>query len=158
MTAEGATAVIDIREVSGCTCLRLQRTTRRVTQIYDHALEPTKLTANQFGLLAHLYGVAAAGKGDGLPVGVLAERTGVDSTTLSRNLKLIEEQKLVVSSSDPDDRRVRVVRVTEAGAARLREAVPRWRQAQTKVEETLGLQATLSLNGLLDLCSAKLTG
>jgi DNA-binding MarR family transcriptional regulator len=158
MSTESATAPIDIREVSGCTCLRLRRTARQVTQIYDHALEPAKLTANQFGLLAYLYGVAGAGKGDGLPVGVLAERTGVDSTTLSRNLKLIEEQQLAVSSADPDDRRVRVVRITEAGAARLREAVPRWRQAQAKVEEALGLQATLSLNGLLDLCSAKLTG
>jgi DNA-binding MarR family transcriptional regulator len=77
---------------------------------------------------------------------------------LSRNLKLIEEQQLVVSGADPDDRRVRMVRITEAGAARLGEAVPCWRQAQAKVEETLGLQATLSLNGLLDLCSAKLAG
>ncbi len=37
-------------------------------------------------------------------------------------------------------------------------ALPYWRQAQTKIEETLGLQATLSLNGLLDLFSSKLAG
>jgi DNA-binding MarR family transcriptional regulator len=158
MTEGDSMSRIDIREVSGCTCLRLRRTTRRVTQIYDQLMEPAKVTANQFGLLSFLYGVAAAGKVNGLPMGVLAERIGMDATTLNRNLKRLEEQELVASGADPDDRRVRTVRITDTGAARLREAVPYWRQAQTKVEETLGLQATVSLNGLLDLFAAKLAG
>jgi hypothetical protein len=43
---------LNIREVSGCTCLRARRTTRQLTQIYDRELEPAGVTINQFGLLA----------------------------------------------------------------------------------------------------------
>ncbi len=158
MSTGDARNQIDIREVAGCTCMRLRRTTRRVTQIYDQLMEPVKVTGSQFGLLAYLYGVAAAGKSGGLPIGVLAEGIGADPTTLNRNLKRLEEQVLVASSAGAGDRRVRMVRITEAGALRFQEALPYWRQAQTKIEETLGLQATLSLNGLLDLFSSKLAG
>jgi hypothetical protein len=46
---------IDIQEISGCTCLRLRRAARQMTQIYDGALEPAGITVNQFGLLAKLH-------------------------------------------------------------------------------------------------------
>lgn len=147
---------IDIREIATCTCLRLRRTTRRVTQIYDRLLEPSKLTINQFGLLAYLYGVSAAGK-DGISIGDLAERLGLDSTTLNRNLKPLEAHGLIGSGIDPKDGRVRTVHITAGGRVRLSEALPHWRKAQGKVEEALGIQATLSLNGLLDVCAAKLS-
>lgn len=149
---------IDVREIAGCTGLRLRRTTRCATQIYDRFLEPAGLTVNQFGLLAYLYGVAAAGQSEGLSIGALAERVGMDATTLNRSLKRLEEQGFVESGAGAEDRRVRMVRITGTGAGRLEEAVPRWRKAQAKVEEVLGLQATAALNGLLDLFSAKLSG
>lgn len=36
----------EIRAIMGCTCLRMRRAARRVTQLYDHALEPAGLTVN----------------------------------------------------------------------------------------------------------------
>src|SRR5215471_13866710 len=69
---------IDIREIVQCTCLRLRRTSRRITKIYDGFLEPAGLTVNQFGLLARLYGGRL--RGETLTMGMLAERVGMDPT------------------------------------------------------------------------------
>jgi DNA-binding MarR family transcriptional regulator len=154
---QGAMALeVDVRELSGCTCLRLRRAARRVTQIYDRLLEPAGLTVNQFSLLAQLYG-ASRSRRDGLPIGALADRLGMDPTTLNRNLKPLEAQALVKDAADPADRRVRSILITTKGLAKLRKAVPFWRRAQAQVEEGLGPQAVLALNGLLDLSAAKLS-
>jgi MarR family len=86
-----------------------------------------------------------------------AERMGLDPTTLNRNLKPLEAQGFVADTADPTDRRVRVLQITHKGANKLGETVPFWRQAQARVEKALGSEATLALNALLDLSSAKLT-
>ena len=148
---------VNVIEIAGCTCLRLRRATRRVTQIYDRFLEPAGLTSNQIGLLTHLYGASRSARA-ALPIGVLAERVGMDPTTLNRNLKPLEAQGLVEDAADPEDGRVRAILITREGTTRLQKAVPFWRQAQTHLESALGKEATLALNGLLDLSSAKLSG
>ena len=81
----------------------------------------------------------------------------MDPTTLNRNLKPLEAKALVGNAADPADRRVRTVLITEKGQAKLQKAVPFWRRAQAQVEEALGAEAALALNGLLDLSSAKLS-
>jgi DNA-binding MarR family transcriptional regulator len=148
---------IDMREISGCTCLRVRRTARRLTGIYDRLLEPTGLTINQFGLLAHLHGASEAGKAS-LPIGMLAELVGMDPTTLTRSLRPLAAQRLVADVAAVDDRRVRSVAITEAGRRKLAAAVPPWRLAQAKVVASLGEETTLSLNGLLDRAAARADG
>ena len=54
----------------------------------------------------------------------LAEHMGVTPSTMSLNLKRLREAGLVMSSRDPEDRRVMNVRLTEAGV-RAREALGR---------------------------------
>jgi DNA-binding MarR family transcriptional regulator len=144
----------DLREIIGCTCLRMRRATRRITQIYDHALEPIGITVNQFGLLAHLYGASLSGSG--LSIGALAERLGTDPTTLNRTLKPLQERGAVKDAIDPDDARVRLVLITDKGQRELAKAIPLWRQAQEQVESALGSKPMRDLNGLLDLSVAKL--
>jgi len=145
---------IDIREIVQCTCLRLRRTTRRITQIYDRFLEPAGLTINQFGLLARLYGAGL--RGETLTIGMLAERVGMDPTTLNRSLKPLAASGLVANGSDPADQRVRAVLITDDGIARLRDAVPLWRKAQAQIDNALGIDTTVALNGLLELSYARL--
>ncbi|MFB9268495.1 MarR family winged helix-turn-helix transcriptional regulator [Bradyrhizobium erythrophlei] len=145
----------DVREALGCTCMRLRRANRQITQLYDRHLAPTGLTSSQFGLLARLQGASLQGK-PALPIGILAELHGMDPTTLTRNLKLLLDAKLVRSGRDDSDRRVRTVSLTDAGRKRLLQAAPEWRKAQQAVETALGTEATLALNGLLDLSNAKL--
>jgi DNA-binding MarR family transcriptional regulator len=139
----------EIQELLGCTCLRLRRTTRNVTQLYDHLLQPVGLTANQFGLLARLY-AASLQESDGLSIGVMAESIGMDPTTLNRNLKPLEAMEWVKVVPDSTDARVRIVRMTDQGQRTLLKAIPFWRQAQARLRKSLGPQAVTDLNELLD--------
>jgi DNA-binding MarR family transcriptional regulator len=125
-----------------------------VTQLYDHALEPTGLTVNQFGLLAYLCGASLARTN--ASIGTMAEWLGMDPTTLNRNLKPLLVKGLAKNVLDPADGRVRIVAITEKGLRMLREAVPRWRNAQANVEKAIGAKSIAELNTLLDLSSAKL--
>jgi DNA-binding MarR family transcriptional regulator len=146
----------NLREVMGCTCLRIRRTSRHVTQIYDRALEPVGLTINQFGLLANLYGVDLM-RSAGLSIGALSERLGADPTTLNRTLKPLTARGLVKHLTDPADARVRIVRIAETGKREFLKAMPLWRQAQDRVEGALGEKTTSVLNDLLDRCGDALS-
>ena len=146
----------EIRELLGCTCLRLRRATRNVTQFYDHSLRPAGITANQFGLLARLRGASLEGS-DGMSIGTMAESIGMDPTTLNRNLKPLEAMDWVKVVPDSTDARVRIVRMTDQGQRTLLEAIPLWRQAQARLRKSLGSQAVTDLNDLLDRSAVDLT-
>jgi DNA-binding MarR family transcriptional regulator len=128
----------------GCTCLRLRKAARRITQIYDGYVEPFGLTITQFGLLAHLRVL------DGISVGALAEKLVMDPTTLTRNLRPLERKGLVLLEPDPEDRRSRSLHLTDAGREALRAARPAWARAQRHVEEVLGNADAAVLNAALD--------
>jgi DNA-binding MarR family transcriptional regulator len=146
----------DLQDVMGCTCLRIRRTTRLMTQIYERALEGIGLTINQFGLLANLYGVDHF-RSTGLSMGALSERLGTDPTTLNRTLKPLAAKRLVKNTPSPEDARVRIVCITEDGKREFLEAIPSWRLAQARVESALGTKTKSALNDLLDLCSDALS-
>ena len=128
----------------GCTCLRLRKAARRITQIYDGYVEPFGLTITQFGLLAHLRVL------DGIGVGALAEELVMDPTTLTRNLRPLERKGFVTAAADPMDRRARSLHLTDAGREVLRAARPAWASAQRHVEQALGNADTGNLNRALD--------
>jgi len=128
----------------GCTCLRLRKAARRITQVYDGYVAPLGLTITQFGLLAHLRVL------DGIGVGALAEKLVMDPTTLTRNLRPLRRRGFVVLAPDPDDRRSRSLHLTEQGREALRAARPAWARAQRHVEEILGNADAAVLNSALD--------
>jgi DNA-binding MarR family transcriptional regulator len=148
---------IDIREVSRCSCRRVRRTARRLTQFYDQALQPSGLTANQFDLLSNLFGVSLTDQKN-LPIGALAARMGMHPTTLTRDLRPLTAQKLVANAKFPSDRRIRAIYLTNRGREKLRRAVPYWRRAQMQVESALGAEAMFALNAMLDAAFVKLAG
>jgi DNA-binding MarR family transcriptional regulator len=145
----------ELQEVMGCMCLRARRAARRLTQIYDHVLEPAGLTVTQFGLLANLSGAAFGGSVVS-SIGAIAERLDMDPTTLNRNLKPLKARGLVKDLSDPSDGRVRIVQITEKGQRELSKAISLWRQAHRKVEEALGRKTSADLNEIIDLSIARL--
>ena len=149
------TREIDLDNLRGNTSFLLPRTNRRLSRLYDRMLDPVGLTTNQFGLLANLAGMSAVGL-DAPRIGVFAERVGVDPTTLHRNLKLLVAARLVALKVGPTDKRVRTVHITDAGRARLVEALPCWRKAQALLDQTMGLEARLSLNALLEFADERL--
>src|SRR5262249_39422213 len=137
----------DFRRIMECTCMRMRRSTRRVTQLYDRALEPAALTVNQFGLLAYLHGASLQRSND-LATGTIAEGLGVAPTTLIRLLNPLAVKGLVREAIDPGGGRVRIVRITDKWRLGLLKAVPLWRGAQAQVDTALGAEATASLNEL----------
>lgn len=135
---------VPISKIVGCTCLRLRKTARCATQIYDRCLEPAGLTITQFGLLAHTH------VRDGISIGELAEALIMDPTTLTRNLRPLETRRYVQIKPGKEDRRRRDIVLTERGRSAFREAVPLWREAQARVAAALGADEAATLNRVLD--------
>ena len=133
-----------------CTCSRIRKAARRVTQIYDQFLQPTGLTITQFGLLAQLK------RQDGITIGALAERMIMDPTTLTRNLRPIEREGLVKQVAYPEDRRARLLHLTARGRAAFEKARPAWAKAQRHMETALGESDVEVINTVLDRSLARL--
>ena len=100
---------------------------RRITQFLDRELAATGISSAQLALLAQI----AAAEDDTL--GALAERTGLEQSTLSRNLRTLEHAGLVEIAAIESDLRRRAAWLTETGARRLEGAIPLWRKAQAKL-------------------------
>src|SRR6516165_4924744 len=117
--------------VAGCAGWNSRFAARRITQFLDHELSDTGLSAAQIGLMAQI----AAAEDDTL--GALARRSGLEQSTLSRNLRTLESAGLIEIAVVETDLRRRAVWLTEAGARRLEAAIPVWRKAQAKLAKTL---------------------
>jgi DNA-binding MarR family transcriptional regulator len=121
-----------IREVGRrCACFNLRRVARAVTQLYDDFLRPTGLRATQFSVLVALRNLGQS------TVNQLADKLVVDRTTLTRNLRPLQEAGFV-RTRPGEDRRVREIFLTPAGEVKLHEALPLWREAQSQMRRVLG--------------------
>src|SRR5262249_28112917 len=81
--------------------------------------------------------LAAVGAEGALSIKSLADSMQMERTTLTRNLRPLEEQGLVSMSAE-GRYRSRVVTLTAAGRAALLEALPYWKQAQEPAHRELG--------------------
>ena len=131
-------------EKSLCNCTALRKATRRVSQLYDSALEPCGLRTTQRAILNH---IARSGTP---PIGELAEALVMDRGALTHNLKPLERDRLVEIRVDPKDRRNRLVALTAAGRARLEESAALWQRAQDGFEAGFGVAKSASLRKALE--------
>jgi DNA-binding MarR family transcriptional regulator len=76
---------------------------------------------------------------------VLADRLGMDRTTLTRNLGPLEKAGLVTRGRAAGDGRVRLVRITDEGRSRLAEGRIAWRRAQALTLKRFGDDAWRNL-------------
>jgi DNA-binding MarR family transcriptional regulator len=129
--------------VRGCTCFRLRRLTRRVTQHYDAHLAPAGLRVTQFSLLGMLLGA------DSLTLSELAARMEMDRTTLTRNLGPLQNTGWVQVTRG-QNARSRAVRLSDSGRAAWDRAKPLWRRAQNELNGALGAATMTELHRLLD--------
>ena len=118
-------------EVIGKTCFALhaRMTARLLSRTYEAALRPLGLKLPQFGILG------AIGHGTTASETVLAERLGLERTTLVRNLKVLAQNGWIEPVAG-DGRGLRH-RLTPAGQAILEAAIPLWQSAQTELEGKL---------------------
>ncbi len=117
--------------VESCAGWNSRLAARRISQFLDRELAETGLSAGQLGLMAQI----AAAADDTL--GALARSTGLEQSTLSRNLRTLEGQGLIEIAVVESDLRRRAVWLTETGARRLEAAIPLWRKAQAKLARHL---------------------
>jgi DNA-binding MarR family transcriptional regulator len=117
--------------VEACAGWNSRLAARRITQFLEREMAGSGLTVAQIGLMAQ---IAAA---DDDTLGALARRTGLEQSTLSRNLRTLESEGLVEIAVIESDLRRRAVWLTETGARRLEAAIPVWRKAHAKLARRL---------------------
>jgi len=114
-----------------CTASELRKAARAVSNLFDAEMRRTGIRTSQFSLLVAL---ELAGEAT---VTRLAEALALDRTTMTRNLGPLERQGLVASVAG-DDRRNRLLRLTEKGRRTLARALPVWERVQAGVVRRLG--------------------
>ena len=123
--------------IEHCAVWNIRLAARRVSQFLAQRMEAAGLSVAQFGLMGQI----AAAVDDSL--GALAERAGLDPSTLSRNLQLLERDGLVEIAAGERDTRRRAVGLTELGATRLEAALRVWRAAHAELAQRVDVDAIL---------------
>jgi DNA-binding MarR family transcriptional regulator len=138
----------DFMHPERCLNANLRRAARVAAQLYQDVGGPTGLESTQFNLIAAINGLGTC------TLGELAAWVGIDQTTATRSIELLRRRGLVSVTAGKTDRRVRRLKLTDAGRAALAATLPRWRAAQSRTVERLGRKKARHLLGLLaDLTS-----
>jgi DNA-binding MarR family transcriptional regulator len=130
------------QELGPCICAQVRRVARKLSSLYDTFLSPEGLTITQYSLLANI------GRAGELSHSVLAEKVGMDRTTLTRNLRPLTRAKWVAAASGKD-RRQHLLQVTAAGKRKLVRSWPLWEEAQRQLLSQIGSQSMQELRTLL---------
>jgi DNA-binding MarR family transcriptional regulator len=125
--------------IESCAGLTSRVVARRITHFLEREIGSSGLTLAQLGLMAQI----AAASDD--TIGALANRTGLDQSTLSRNLRGLESEGLVEIAIVENDLRRRAVWLTETGARRLEKAIPVWRAASEKLSRHISIDLVSQL-------------
>jgi DNA-binding MarR family transcriptional regulator len=134
------TLVADARAaVEGCAGWNARLAARRITGFLNRRMQGSGLNLAQFGLMAQI----ASARDDTL--GALAQRTGLDQSTLSRNLQVLETSGLVEIAAGDKDARRRAVWLTEKGALSLEAALADWRRAHGELAKRIDPEAARRL-------------
>jgi DNA-binding MarR family transcriptional regulator len=114
-----------------CLCANLRRAARALTQTYDEALRPLGLRVTQFTILQALSLTGEVSQGE------LGQLLAMDSTSLTRSLRLLEQQGWI-QDRPGKDRRERRLSVSAGGRRQLQRATPHWEALQRKLRLRLG--------------------
>ena len=131
----------DLTRLEDCACFNVRKTSRMITQLFDHALKPSGIKATQFTILGVL-----ANEGE-IAIKELAISLGLDRTTLTRGIVRLETAGLI-KSREGDDARQRFVALTTKGMKKLNDSIPYWEKAQDTMEKGLGENFPRFLNTL----------
>lgn len=133
-----------------CTCFRVRKLTRLMSQRYDQALAPAALNLNQYSILRRVGATPRS-------IGEFARELGMDRSTLSRDLKPLLAAGWIAAAAG-EDARQRMVQITAAGKRAIARAIPLWQAAQDGIEREIGRDSLLALHAQLDLAIAQLQG
>ena len=129
--------------MSDCYCIILRNASRKVTALYDAALEPFGVTLAQFSLLRRIK------RREPISITELAHLAELDRSTMGRNVKVLERHGLVQAIAGTDQREAAVI-LTDAGRRVLIDAAPAWDGVQAGIEARLGPSGVEHLQQLLE--------
>ena len=115
-----------------CACIALRRTTRAVTNYYDNQIKQQaglRITQVTMLVVAYLAGPQT--------INEMADKLDLDRTTLTRNLKPLEQDGLIATAPG-SDQRTRVVTLTLEGQHKLFQVLPLWEEAQAHMVSGIG--------------------
>jgi DNA-binding MarR family transcriptional regulator len=119
-------------DLSGsCVAFNSRKAARAVTKLYDLELAPAGIRSTQFAVLITL------AKSQPVSIGDLAAALLIDTTTLTRSLRLMRKQGLL-TISERSTMRQRFVTLTLEGTHALQNSLPRWRTVQTRFVNAIG--------------------
>jgi DNA-binding MarR family transcriptional regulator len=119
---------IDLESLPGHHFRRLHQI---AVAIFLQEVEPTGLTPVQYAVLQ------AVSNTPGVDQRTLAGTIGQDTSTIGGVVDRLEARGLLQRNASPDDRRVRLLTLTDAGQALLARAVPGMRRAQERMLQPL---------------------
>jgi DNA-binding MarR family transcriptional regulator len=125
-----------------CLCNALREATRAVSRLYDEELRAVGLRTTQYSLLARLQSAGEVRQRD------LGGLTSLDETTLTRNLRPLIDAGWVATRAGKD-RREKLVRLTDTGLAKLKEARPAWQRVQERMRSRMPKETWSALLRLL---------
>ncbi len=112
-----------------CACATIRRAARLVTQLYDTEFAGL-LEGSQFALLTMI------DKKPGCNQSAVVRVLGLDKTTVSRNLRVLERNGWIEAAAS-DDRRERGWKLSRRGKDVLTKARPRWKRAQERLRSAM---------------------
>jgi len=132
----------DISACANCLCQASRQAARAITSAYDRRLRPHRIRTTQFTILANLMLRGSTA------LGALAKELGLERTTLTRNLALLDAKGWVAIRPGDTDSRARIITVTQTGRSRVHEAYPDWRKVQEQVSGAFGEAGVNALHKL----------
>lgn len=121
-------APVDLADLPGHHIRRLQQI---AVAIFLQETDGLSITPVQYAALQ------TVSNRSGIDQRTLAGAIGFDTSTIGGVVDRLEARGLVVRRASPEDRRVRLLEITTAGRALLRQALPAMRRAQHRMLEPL---------------------
>ena len=142
--------VAETQSTNGVRCYAtvLRKASRRMSQAYDVALEPSGIKTTQRAIL-----VCVRREGP-LTVGALADALVMDSGGLSHTLKPLFRDGLLSTSVDPKDKRNRLLAIEPEGLARIEASDHLFDEVQKRFEDAFGAAEAAALRNALRIITS----
>jgi DNA-binding MarR family transcriptional regulator len=134
---------LDLTGTGYCASLNFRRTSRIVTRMYDTAMQESGVRSTQFAILV---GIA---KLQPVAMGTLGKVLMLDSSTLTRSLRLLQKEEMIEISKRAAMRQ-RFLKLTHSGQKALKRSLPLWRVAHARFVATVGAEYWLKLRDELE--------
>ncbi|ANA33277.1 hypothetical protein R82526_01193 [Ralstonia mannitolilytica] len=120
-----------------CPGFQARATARALTRYYNACFKPLGLTAEQFSLLVGI------GEAEGTTLVELADKAGVDPTTLSRSVQNLESRDLLLATGGRG-RAGKQLSLTASGRRLVADTLPVWSAAKAELAGQMGDKALRS--------------